>query len=80
MVPSFFALCFCILNTHLLFEFQLSGQLAFEDVPGTCAATFFFMIASSFSIVLLVGDLFHPHDVFAVEGSRDGDMRHCGGG
>ena len=39
-----------------------------------------FMIALLFAVVLPVGDLFHPFNVFAVDHPRDGDMRHCGGG
>jgi hypothetical protein len=31
-------------------------------------------------MVLLVGDLFHPFHVFPLDGSRNGDMRHGGGG
>jgi hypothetical protein len=41
---------------------------------------FLSMIHSLFAVVLLVGDLFHPFNVFPVERSRNGDMRHGGGG
>jgi len=40
---------------------------------------FFSMMHALFAVVLLVGDLFHPCNVFAVECSREGDMRHRGG-
>ena len=36
--------------------------------------------ASLSSAVLLVGDLFQPFNVFPIDGSRNGDMRHGGGG
>jgi len=51
-----------------------------ESRPASMIVILLFMIPSLFAAVLLVGDLFHPFNVFAVEGSRDGDMRHRGGG
>src|SRR5438034_93351 len=44
------------------------------------AVCFFSMMHALFAVVLLVGDLFHPFNVFPVDGSRNGDMRHGGGG
>jgi hypothetical protein len=38
------------------------------------------MMHALFAVVLLVGDLFHPFHVFPVDGSRNGNMRHGGGG
>lgn len=39
-----------------------------------------FMLTSLFAGVVRVGDLFQPFNVLAVDCSRDGDMRHGGGG
>src|SRR3989442_15745561 len=44
------------------------------------AVCFFSMMHALFAVVLLVGDLFHPCNVFPVDGSRNGDMGHGGGG
>src|SRR5256712_13314707 len=44
------------------------------------AVCFFSMMHALFAVVLLVGDLFHPCNVFPVDGSRNGDMCHGGGG
>src|SRR2546426_7715480 len=44
------------------------------------AVCFFSMLHALFAVVLLVGDLFHPCNVFPVDGSRNGDMCHGGGG
>src|SRR5262245_23876348 len=44
------------------------------------AVCFLSMIHALSAVVLLVGDLFHPCNVIPVDCSRNGDMRHGGGG
>lgn len=60
---------------------KMAAKLNIEaNMTARNAVIFLFMIVSLFAVVLLVGNLFHPFNVFAVDCSRDGNMSHCGGG
>ena len=50
-------------------------QRTARNAGGFCS-----IMPALFAVVLRVGDLFHPCNVFPVECARNGDMRHGGGG